>query len=110
MLGEQRPLDRVFNRGPFPCGGDVNTVNQACPDPMDPLANPMVTSSLRMVADVGNWDGIRFSLPGGQSGNPLSPHYDDLLALWQRGQAVPIAWSPTQVEQAARSVLRLVPG
>ena len=25
-----------------------------------------------------------FVLPGGQSGNPLSPHYDDLFPLWRR--------------------------
>ena len=30
----------------------------------------------------------RFALAGGQSGNPFSPHYADLLPLWQRGQTV----------------------
>jgi len=30
----------------------------------------------------------RFSLAGGQSGNPFSPHYADLLALWARGEFV----------------------
>jgi acyl-homoserine lactone acylase PvdQ len=30
----------------------------------------------------------RFSLAGGQSGNPFSPHYADLLALWARSELV----------------------
>jgi penicillin amidase len=108
-VGERAPLDRVFNRGPFAWGGDANTVGQAAADPADPTANPLAIASLRMVVEVGNWDASRFVLPGGQSGNPLSPHYDDLLSLWQRGEGVPIAWSPTKVEQATRSILRLVP-
>jgi penicillin amidase len=91
------------------CGGDANTVSQAAVDPADPTANPLAIPNLRMVVEVGNWDETWFALAGGQSGNPLSPHYDDLLPLWQRGAGVPIAWSPTKVEEATRTVLRLVP-
>lgn len=108
-VGEQAPLDRVFNLGPFAWGGDANTVGQAAADPADPTANPYFIASLRMVVDVGNWDASRFVLPGGQSGNPVSPHYDDQLPLWQRGEGVSVAWSPTKVEQATRTVLRLEP-
>jgi penicillin amidase len=108
-VGEQAPLDRVFNLGPFPWGGDANTIGQAATDPIDPAADIFFIASLRIVVDVGNWEASRFVLPGGESGNPLSPHYDDQLPLWQRGEGVPIAWSPQRVEQVAESVLRLRP-
>jgi penicillin amidase len=108
-VGEQTPLNRVFNLGPFPWGGDANTVGQAFAPPAAPTANPLSIASLRMVVDVGNWEESRFALPGGQSGNPLSPHYDDLLPWWRRGEGVPIAWSPEEVARVARSTLRLVP-
>ena len=49
-------------------------------------------------------------LAGGQSGNPMSPHYRDLFALWTRGEAVPIAWSEAAVTAAVVETLRLVPG
>jgi penicillin amidase len=62
-----------------------------------------------MVLDVGNWEESSFRLPGGQSGNPLSPHYDDMLPLWKRGAGVPIAWSPELVASAARETLGLMP-
>jgi penicillin amidase len=108
--GDRAPLDRIFNLGPFPWGGDGNTIGQAGGDLADPASNPLWIASMRMVIDVGNWEESRFALPGGQSGNPLSPHYDDLLPFWQRGEGVPIAWSPARVEQGARAALRLVPG
>lgn len=108
-VGERAPLNKVFNLGPFPWGGDANTVGQGGGSLSNPTSNPLVIASLRMVVDVGKWDENRFALPGGQSGNPLSPHYDDLLPLWQRGEGVPIAWSPEEVARVARSTLRLVP-
>ena len=107
--GERRIFGRMFNLGPIPWGGDANTVSQAAPDPADPAGNPLAIASLRMVLDVGNWEECRFSLPGGQSGNPLSSHYEDLLPMWRRGQGVPIAWSPAKVNRAAVSNLRLLP-
>ena len=62
-----------------------------------------------MVVDVGNWDENSFVLAGGQSGNPLSPHYADQVALWRRGEGIPIAWSSEAVAQAAQSTLHLTP-
>jgi penicillin amidase len=108
-LGARRPLDRIYNLGPLPLGGDTHTVNQAGVDLTDPAKGVLAIASLRMAIDVGEWENSRFSLPGGQSGNPLSPHYEDLLPFWERGQGVPIAWSEEAVAQAARETLRLEP-
>lgn len=49
------------------------------------------------------------ALPGGQSGNLLSPHYDDLFALGQRGKGVPIAWTREEIRQAMVETLELIP-
>ncbi len=109
-LGLRPPLDRVFNLGPIPHGGDANTVNPAPVDPRDPGANPdFAVASLRVVIDVGNWEMARFALPGGQSGNPFSRHYADQLPLWAKGDGLPIAWSPTAVARSTRAALRLRP-
>ena len=104
-----RRLAPLFNRGPFPWGGDGNTISQAGTSPLRYLGNPLVVASLRAVIDIGAWEEARFALPGGQSGNPFSPHYDDLLAFWLRGEGVPIAWSEEAVASATRSILNLQP-
>ncbi len=107
-LAARPPLDRVFNLGPFPWGGDANTVAQTSPDPIDPMRGTAIAiASLRMVLDVGAWENSRFSLPGGQSGNPASPHYDDLLAHWRTGTGVPIPWDEPQVAAATVHTLEL---
>ena len=108
-VGAIKALAPVFNRGPFPYGGDGSTLAQAGTTPLQPLSNPLAIASVRAVIDVGAWENCRFALPGGQSGNPFSPHYDDLLAFWHRGEGVPIAWSPEAVGRATRHTLTLEP-
>ncbi len=108
-VGRKWPLHKVFNIGPAPFGGDTNTVAQAAVDPLDPLANPMVIPSLRCVMDVGDFDRSTFVLPGGQSGNPFSPHYRDMYPLWLRGEGVPIPWSADEVGRATVNTMLLEP-
>ena len=108
-LGRLPLVGSCFNLGPFPFPGDANTVAQAGAFREDPLARPGVLPSLRMVLDVGNWDNSLFSLPGGQSGNPLSPHYADLLPFWLQGAGVPIPWTRQAVENATVETLILQP-
>jgi penicillin G amidase len=107
-LGVRRPLDRLFNVGPVPVGGDANTPSQAGVHPLSPLANPAAIANQRTVIDLGDPERSRFVVAGGQSGNPLSPHYADLFEPWQRGDGVPIAWSRSAVDAARvdRLVLR----
>lgn len=109
FAGDAPGMGPIFNRGPFPCGGDSATIPQASTSWLDPLGNPIGIASMRLVIDVGNWEALRVATAGGQSGNPLSPHYDDLIAPWRRGEGVPIAWSPEAVRRAARSTLVLRP-
>jgi penicillin amidase len=109
LFGDKRPLDRIFNLGPIPWGGDSSTPAQASVDTLNPCANPGFVASARMVVDVGAWENARYSLPGGQSGNPVSPHYADLFPFWRRGEGVPIAWAREEVRRASKELLRLTP-
>jgi penicillin G amidase len=104
-----RVFARVFNLGPVPWGGDADTISQAAAPPLAPLADTDNIASLRAVFDVGAWHNSRFCLPGGQSGNPLSPHYADQFPLWRRGEGVPIAFTEEEVAAAAVEALELRP-
>ena len=104
-----RALATVFNLGPIPFGGDADVINQGAVLPLDPLAPADNIASLRLTIDVGAWQNSRFVLPGGQSGNPLSPHYADQWPLWQRGEGLAIAVSSDEVQAAGVAVLSLRP-
>lgn len=108
-LGRNRALGAVFNLPTIPFGGDTNTVSQAGVDPRDPAGSPLVCASIRMTLDVGNWDENSFAMPGGQSGNPLSPHYADQFRPWKQGSGITIPWSQEAVERVTVSTLRLDP-
>ncbi len=109
LFGDIWPLRYVFSTGPISVGGDTDAINQASIRPLSPIGETDNIPGMRMVVDVGNWSASRFVLAGGQSGNPLSPHYDDMFALWQRGEGVPIPWTAEEVRAAAQATLIIKP-
>ncbi|MBK7200628.1 penicillin acylase family protein [Candidatus Amarolinea dominans] len=109
-LGVQKPLDLVFNRGPLPIGGDTDTPLQTATLPGAAFANDAWAPSMRHIIDMGDLEGAVAVLPVGQSGHLGSPHYDDLLELWSRGEYHPMLWSRAQVEKHAEAKLTLARG
>jgi len=108
-LAQAKPLQRLLNRGPYPLAGDGNTVNAAFFRPQLPLNDYSAGPSWRMILDLSDWDASVGVIPGGQSGHPASPHYDDQIPLWRAGQYHPLAWSRPKVEAVARERLSLLP-
>ncbi len=66
-------------------------------------------ASFRMVVDVGNWDNSRTINAPGQSGDPASPHYDDLAPIWAAGEYVPMLYSTAAVDAACSLRIKLEP-
>jgi penicillin amidase len=85
-LGAVKPLDRLFNRGPYPMGGDHDTLLRAVAKPQFPGEPVGVIAAMRFVADLSDWERSRMIVPGGQSGHVASSHYADLIPLWRDGQ------------------------
>jgi penicillin amidase len=66
-------------------------------------------ASYRHLFDLADWDrGLATSTPG-QSGQPGSPHYGDLLPLWAEGRYFPLIYSRGKVEGVTRRRLTLAP-
>jgi penicillin amidase len=108
------PLDGVapsakalFDRGPVARPGDGNTVDATYfgGSSFDQLAG----ASYREIFDLSDWDNaIGINVPG-QSSQPGSPHYDDLLLLWTRGQYFPLRYSKESVDRETTDALELKP-
>jgi penicillin amidase len=78
----------LFNRKTG-VGGNQETVAQMSYDPNDPF-NAVVAPGWRMVADLANPERSRWQGITGQSGQPGSPHYDDMQPGWLAGRTIPM--------------------
>jgi penicillin amidase len=90
------PLANKLLRGTLPDDGDNMTID--CATALPSLAGdyPAIHGpSMRFSVDMAEPLSPVFALAGGQSGNPLSPHYDDQLPAWRDGLAKPIATTIT---------------
>jgi penicillin amidase len=109
----EHPLSRVTSEpkirdvGPLAIGGSGSTPMNTTYRATDFRAT--VGASFRVVMDVGEWDAARVINTPGQSGDPRSPHYDDLAPLWARGEYVPMVFSREAVDAAEKERIVLRP-
>lgn len=98
---------RSFDLGPVARPGDGNTV-----DATGTAGNGFAQfsgASYREIFDLSNWDNSLAINTPGQSGQPGSRHYADLLPFWEAGQYFPLLYSKAAVEENATDVLTLTP-
>jgi len=99
-LADSRALSRLFNRGPFDCPGDGDSVNRAHFSFDSPFA---ATSApvWRAIMDASDWDASVSVLSAGQSGHPLSRNYSDQTPLLLENRYKPMPFSRAAVDKAA---------
>ena len=100
-------LAELFDRGPFPRPGDGDTVQATSytGSSLDQIAG----ASYREIFDLKNWDDARAINVPGQSGQPGSKHFDDLLPLWRQGKYFPLKYSKAAVDEVTTDILTLEP-
>jgi penicillin amidase len=55
-------------------------------------------ASYRHIVDLADWDRSVFTSTPGQSGQPGSRYYDNLLPLWEKHEYAPLVFSRAAVE------------
>lgn len=109
-LGTQKPLDQLFNVGPFAAPGTHEVPNNLSarigPAPWPVTYGPS-TRRLIDFADPTHALGIN---PVGQSGVLFDKHYSDQAQTYLNGGYVPQHLSEEDVAKHAKGTLRLVPG
>jgi penicillin amidase len=95
----------LFDLGPFPRSGDDYVVQATSGGSLEQSAG----ASYREIFDLSDWDNsVAVNVPG-QSGQPGSPHYDDLLPLWRTGKYFQLAYSRKAVDAVTTDVLEMKP-
>ncbi len=103
-----RPIEAIFNRGPFAVDGSLATVNQADYDPDEPFSVKTV-ASYRQIVDLDDLSRSVSMHTTGQSGHPFHRHYDDMIDPWRNVEYHPMLWGRAHVEAEADAVLVLTP-
>ncbi len=109
VLGEVGWVSWIVNVRQSTSGGD-NTLlrgrtSGADPDPFHNTHG----AGYRGVYDFADPDSSVFVISTGQSGHPLSRHYDDLGELWRRGEYIPMTLDPELARAGSVGITRLVP-
>lgn len=109
-LGSVKPLDKIFNVGPFEVAGGSEVINNLHFE-LDTLGIFRVDGgpALRKVTDFADVEhGVTVS-PSGQSGNMMSPHYADQARMFARGETRSMMMNREEIIRQSRKHLVLRP-
>lgn len=109
VLGEAPGIGWIVNIRQSTSGGD-NTLlrGRTKGTGPDPFLN-VHGAGYRGIYDFADPDSSVFITSTGQSGHPLSRHYDDLSELWRRGEYIPMTLDPDLARAGAVGITTLVP-
>ncbi len=97
----------LFDLGPFPRSGDGDVVQATSLGRAG--FEQVAGASYREIFDLSDWDrAVAINVPG-QSGQPGSVHYADLVPLWRTGRYFQLAYSKAAVDLVTTDVLELKP-
>ena len=100
-------LAEQMRLAPYARGGSGFTLNAT--SHYTPALRVDHGASYRQVIDVGNWDASTMTNAPGQSGDPRSPYYDNLLEGWATEQDFPLLYSREAVMKHRAFTIRLSP-
>jgi penicillin amidase len=101
-------VSSIFSLPAVPVGGDGTTVAVASYSLVEPFT-VRNHQSYRMIIDVGDWSRSLAIYGTGQSGQPYSRHWGDMLSVWQKGGYNPMLYTPEQIAANEQGTLTLVP-
>ncbi|SEN83767.1 penicillin amidase [Pseudorhodobacter antarcticus] len=109
VLGSVPVLRYFVNLRQSTSGGDSTLMRGLTrgfgPDPYENVHG----AGYRGVYDFADPDSSVFISATGQSGHPLSRHYDDLGVLWRRGEYIPMSLDPGLARAAAVGITKISP-
>lgn len=109
ILGTRPYFCRLFNRGPYPIGGDSTTIWATGTSYHNLDTENMVGPGYRMIINFLDLDQSISLLAPGQSGNPGSRHYSDQVKGWFTGGYHPMLYSRKSILAGSQHILRISP-
>ncbi|MCG8568095.1 MAG: penicillin acylase family protein, partial [Desulfobacterales bacterium] len=108
-LGRKKPLDKLFNIGPFPCAAEFTAVNKMASKIGDHDYKVASLPSTRRLIDLKNPEDSWSIIPTGNAGNFMSPYYDNQTQIYLQGIYRKISFTPDQIQKNKEATLTLMP-
>jgi penicillin amidase len=101
-----KPLDKIFNVGPFAANGGSEVINNLS-FRLDTTGYFRVTSgpALRKITDFGDIENGQTCSPTGQSGNIMSKHYNDQAQMFINGEFRKMWMNKAEIEKRSGKLL-----
>jgi penicillin amidase len=108
-LGALPALGWIMNITQSISGGEFTVARTGMIGTGDDPYQAIGGAGYRSVIDLADPDSSVFITSTGQSGHPLSRHYDDLAGLWRRGEYIGMSLDPDLARAAAAGITTLTP-
>ena len=108
-IGQRKPFNHLFNVGPFPMAGGDEVINKMDFDKTSYPYKVRSGASMRILIDLADMENSLSVIPTGQSGHPMSPHYQDQATLYNEGKFRPQLMNKQMIETNGRQLLLLKP-
>jgi penicillin amidase len=109
-LGKQKPLDKIYNIGPYPEMGGMETVNNQSFDLNGKgVYKVNLGPALRRVIDFAEPEKAYSISPSGQSGNFISRHYSNQAKLYISGKYRKEMMNREEIVKVCKDVLYFKP-
>jgi penicillin amidase len=109
VLGEVPFLKYFVNIRQSTSGGDTTLMRGRTKGTGENPYENVHAGAYRGVYDFADPDSSVFIISTGQSGHPLSRHYDDLSVLWRTGEYIPMSLDPDLARAGAVGITVLSP-
>ncbi len=108
--GKNFPLNILFNAGPLPVEGGIETLNnQSFEFDGKPEFKSALGAAVRRIYDFASPEEAWSILPGGQSGIPLSPHYTDQFEMYVNEKLKKVKLNKTEIVKDHKNKLTFLP-
>lgn len=109
-VGKKKPMNLLYNVGPFPVAGGNQVLNKMS----SPLTSKLIHQvssgpALRLLIDFDDIEGGLNITPTGQSGNFRSPYYGDQAQMFVNGEYRAMLMDRKKLEVGMHQILKLLP-
>jgi penicillin amidase len=108
-LGRKKPLNLLFNVGPFPCPAEFPAINKFKSKMGEHGYKVSSLPSTRRLIDCNHPDESWSIIPTGNSGNFMSPFYDDQAQMFLKSKYRKILFTDAQIRNESSHLLTLLP-